>query len=283
MNKTIFGLTVSLISLGAGMVSAKDMSVAQTAIKGAPAHLIPMSASQIAEARVHEILSEKLSSSLALGTADLPVEADLAEIERISAMADIPVVPEPVETVQIEPAPEEGADMVQLASFPAEEESPFEDMTEAQMKLLVMMAMAVKDPQRVADLLGNEPREDRPFAEPDNLIADADIMLRGWNVRMDGFGTTHLYQEGMPNSSIELEEGIVIGALGAVTEIRQIAGEVHVFFESGDSMSGEVSEMTVGIPPLPDMTETISTKGSVVTDEYFSLSSPQNSKPSFLK
>lgn len=254
MNKSIFGLTSSLFAIAASSALA-DIRTSPSQIRGAPEHRIPMSASQIAEVKVREILSEKLAATVILETQEaVTASADpLSDLDRIFAFADIPL--ENPTTEQVQQAPEGATNADDQPMTTSDEKGDvFADMTDSQMRFLALMAAAIQNPD---DMMALASQSSGGAGEPTPSYenANASIMLRGWDVRMDGDGTTHLFQASLPNSSIELEQGIVIGALGAVTEIRRIGGEVHVFFESGDSISGEAYTMAAGIPPLPPLSD----------------------------
>lgn len=257
MNKAIFSLATSLVAMAA-LPAMADINIVPSQIKGAPEHRIPMSASQIAEVKVREILSEKLAETLISETEQVMVQGvdTSSELDRIFALADLP----PATEDAADDLPDAAESNEATAEAPAPsvegaEENIFATLSEDQMRLLALMATAIQNPDDMIALAGQVQAATSTDITPNYGTANASIMLRGWDVRMDGDGSTHLFQDGLPNSSIELEQGIVIGALGAVTEIRKIGGEVHVFFESGDSISGEAFTMAAGIPPLPPLSD----------------------------
>lgn len=258
MNNATFGLATSFAAFAAFPALA-DINTIPSQIKGAPEHRIPMSASQIAEVKVREILAEKLAHTLISETEQV-VAANIdpmSELDRIFAFAELPPVTTAGSAAE-QGATEQAAETTSTQTAPefAEEEGDvFASMTDDQMRFLALMAAAIQNPDDMIALASNIPGAGQAATSPSYDTANASIMLRGWDVRMDGNGTTHLFQANQPNSSIELEQGIVIGALGAVTEIRKIGEEVHVFFESGDSISGEAYTMAAGIPPLPPLSD----------------------------
>lgn len=208
-----------------------------SAIPGAPAHVLPVSAIEVAEARMREILELRLSERLDFAEGD---EADLARL--ISwAESDPDTQDEPVL------AASEGSQATPEASALSPESMALlaELVSALQSGGIRIPGSGIDATNGRADQVTDLPRSGGSSA------ASASILLRGWSVAMQPTGDTYLFQDENPSSGILLEPGLVIGALGAVTDIRRIGQEVHVLFASGDSMSGPAEAMGPGIPQLP--------------------------------
>lgn len=208
-----------------------------SAIPGAPAHVLPVSAIEVAEARMREILELRLSERLDFAEGN---EADLA---RLISWA--------------ESDPDAEGDSALDGAQEAEAASQASALSPEGMALLAELVSALQSggiriPGSGID--ATDGRLDRITDLPRSgggSAASASILLRGWSVAMQPTGDTYLFQDENPSSGILLEPGLVIGALGAVTDIRRIGQEVHVLFASGDSMSGPAEAMGPGIPQLP--------------------------------
>lgn len=260
MKRAAFYLMVGM-GLGATGAAADDYRLVDSKINGAPAHRIPLSASEIADARMREILADKLADTLQmeeygqedldrlLSLADLQDAADMEKDPALNvseaAYADMPLEESMVEQAALNTGPALDPEQMQALAFMVSAMSNPE--------ILAMMQNGISADTRSAPM-PEQPRELRSAAT-DQTDADASILLRGWSVALRPDGKTRLYQPGNPGSEIELEPGIVIGALGAVEDIRQIGREVYVSFESGDSISGKVDLAFSGIPPLPPMSD----------------------------
>lgn len=203
-------------------------------IPGAPAHLLPVSAIEIAEARMREIFESRLSERLDF------VEGSDADLQRLIAWADV----DP--DAEVSPAAAEQDLQAEASTLSPESMALLAELVSA------LQSGGIRIPGVGADASAGrrEPIAESP-GQGAGQIATASILLRGWSVAMQPTGDTYLFQDENPASGILLEPGLVIGALGAVTDIRRIGQEVHVLFASGDSMSGPAEVMATGIPQLP--------------------------------
>lgn len=221
-----------------------------SALPGAPAHYLPMSASQIADKRMREIMSAKLALTLPIPQMDRDDDLDL---QRVLAFADIEIGDHEEETGA-------GGDATGVPEA-IEADDPAEGLTDENVRTLVMLATAMNNPEVMAQVLGGmRPQAPVQGYNPDirDVVMDASqqgasMLLRGWEVSMRPDGSTRLFQPSSPGSEITLEPGLVIGALGPVVDIRRIGQEVYVTFENGDSISGDVEPMLTGVPPIPPL------------------------------
>lgn len=75
-----------------------------------------------------------------------------------------------------------------------------------------------------------------PQQEPQNLL------LQGWTVEVLENGRVQMLNPDTPGSEIELEVGMVVGALGEVRQIMRWRDRVEVKFESGDTLFSDGNE-----------------------------------------
>lgn len=258
MNRTAF-LAIALAFAAGPSASEPGVRGIPSSIAGAPDHLIPLSASQIADERLREIIGDKLAESL-----DLESDIDMARLEELAMLASQPATEAGI------PSEVEAAEEVQMASDglqgaqPALRDDLLQGLTLEQIQMMAIVLASLHDPAGArypvqAGQAGNGGHGQALSGREVTLDATnggASILLSGWDVAMLHDGTTELFQVESPGSRITLEPGLVIGALGPVVDIRRIGNEVHVHFGNGDSISGRAETMPAGIPPLPPISNT---------------------------
>lgn len=247
-------IAASLLLAGsmASHAAAGDYRVFESRIPGAPPHSLPMSASEIADARLREILAAKLAETLDFNTYE---DEDLERLLRLADLSHDPgaVAEKPLAVSEDTFNP----DGEKIAN--AKDTGAHGDLSPDQLQAMAFLIATMSNPEMMAMIQAGFSHGHQSYgpgkgqAEGGGPDADASILLRGWNVALRADGTTKLYQDDNPGSEITLEPGLVIGALGAVTDIRQIGQEVLVNFENGDSLSGRVEVAFSGIPPLPPL------------------------------
>lgn len=72
------------------------------------------------------------------------------------------------------------------------------------------------------------------------------LLLSGWKVALTGTGTIGMFRENDPGSVIELDEDMVVGALGRVREFGFENEKIVVTFDSGEEITGPISTMNFG-------------------------------------
>lgn len=273
MRKLIRVTGLCLLSATSGLPAfAGDYRQVPSLIPGAPHHILPMSASEIADARMREILAAKLSETLDFQTM---TDGDLDDLMRLADMGD-------------DFYPEEQASLaIKEESFPVAGKAPTSQaepaaeglrLSDEQMQTMALLLASMSNPEFISMVQsGFSPRDPwmnarGPVMEPSQGASNANILLRGWSVALRQDGSTRLFQDGNPGSEITLEPGLVIGALGAVVDIRQIGQEVLVTFENGDSISGRSDFALDGIPPIPPLSQLGSADQDVI------LSSPARTR-----
>lgn len=249
-------IAASLLLAGsmASHAAAGDYRVFESRIPGAPPHSLPMSASEIADARLREILAAKLAETLDFNTHE---DEDLERLLRLADLSHDPsAVTEKPLAVSEDAFDPEGDQITKAKDIGTQG-----DLSPDQLQAMAFLVATMSNPEMMAMIQAGFSRGDQSYGPGPGRVegglvdadVDASILLRGWNVALRADGTTKLYQDGNPGSEITLEPGLVIGALGAVTDIRQIGQEVLVNFENGDSLSGRVEVAFSGIPPLPPL------------------------------
>lgn len=253
-------VVAGLVATATPLVAGESRAI-PSAIPGAPDHAIPLSALDIAASRMREILSEKLSETL-----DMP-ETDAGDLQRlmmIAAAAD-QAVPSGV-------SPDDDAgpgSRLDHEAVTSDGGSP--DIDPDSVRALAALLTALQEAGFGQDLHGmrssggHRGQDPTPASLPGPAsTADANILLRGWNIVMRQNGETYLFRDDSPGSGIQLEEGLVIGALGPVSDIRRIGREVHVSFGNGSTISGIAESMMPGIPPLPSLTALDAAPGEIM-------------------
>lgn len=238
-----------------------QVRIMPSTMAGAPDFHLPMSATQVAEARASTIIAGILAEDYDLAGDDAQ---DLDRILQLTAFTEeVALSDETIAVVTDDAGPEAGARTparnADMAAFLASPEGVdmMSAMSSGQIEAMTLLVMAMADPQAAREVLVSRDMSGSETAADPQIRTS--MLLQGWNVRKDEFGAVQMYQESAPGSDIEIEVGLVIGALGAVTDIRTIGQEVIVAFESGDTLSGSVMQSGSslvgrlgGIPPLSD-------------------------------
>lgn len=273
MKRILVPLFCALIPATSAAASEAARNV-PSAIPGAPDHLVPMSASQVADERMREIIASKLAETLDIGGAD---DGDLQRLIELANAANEDAgeaggASRIAEAAFDPTATEAPSDAIELA----EAGNPLHGMSAEQIQAVALLMAAMQDPaalHRAAGLDVRSPQVDQRPQQAREVTLDAtnggaSVLLAGWSVAMRSDGSTRLFRDDSPGSEIPLEAGMVIGALGPVTDIRRIGSEVYVSFENGDSLSGPADAMAAGIPPLPPISNTD------FADDFVMLSQP---------
>lgn len=247
---------MAALPVSAAVVTAQENRIIPSRIQGAPAHIIPMSSAEIADARMREILSAKLMETL---TFEAENDDDFDHLVRLASLsydepADQTKGPEIRDEDFSKENPSQGSNEIPGAGEVT--------LNPDQMQAMALILANMNNPDFLS-MIQSGMREKDPWVRdtaPEAHMSSAElpganILLRGWSVAMRQDGTTRLFQDDNPRSEITLEPGLVIGALGAVVDIRQIGPEVLVTFENGDSISGRAEFSFSGIPPIPPLSQ----------------------------
>ena len=273
MNRIVIPLLCALLPATMATASEAVRNV-PSSIPGAPDHQVPMSASQLADERMRDIIASKLAETLDMGGSDDLDMQRLLELARAAEDSaagdgDASRIADAAYDPLAATAPERDAERVADAN-------PLLGMSPEQIQAVALLMAAMQDPaalHRAAGLDLRSPQLDQRPQQAREVTLDAtnggaSVLLAGWSVAMRPDGSTRLFRDDSPGSEIPLETGMVIGALGPVTDIRRIGGEVYVSFENGDSLSGPATAMSAGIPPLPPISNTD------LADDFVMLSQP---------
>lgn len=84
---------------------------------------------------------------------------------------------------------------------------------------------------------------------PGSLTAPASLLLANWRLARDPDGTAYMEDPDLPGSRLDLAEGLVVGALGAVAAIEEEGNTLAVRFSSGETLKATFAP--VGMPALP--------------------------------
>jgi len=264
------------VTLSSAASASQDIRFFPSAISGAPAHALPVSRAQQSNAAMWEILGAILAERHDLSV-DTPDRTTLERIARgwlVTADDGDPM--EEVGAVEVTegsfdpealPGTAEatggGAGLSKLLATP-EGLGVIARMTPEQIEAMAYLLMAVGDPAGAGGIQamqrgpGLPPLPDLPALGGDKPeIEDFEpmsttMLLRGWSVRMDAGGQTSMFQDAVPGSDIRIDQGMVIGALGEIVDIRRLGDLVIVNFASGDTLSGPAADNPgpAGIPPL---------------------------------
>lgn len=277
-----------------GMPALADspVRVVASVLAGSPDFNLPMSASQVAEARANAIIAGILAEDYDLAADDTQ---DLDRILHLTSFTDEVILSEELIAIAatdesfLENPLNDGAsatgDMTTFLASPAGV-GMMSAMSSGQIEAMTLLVMAMADPQAAREVLVSREAPDfggSPGVDPQIRTS---MLLRGWSVRMNEFGVVQMFQDAAPGTDIEIETGLVIGALGAVTDIRTIGQEVIVSFESGDTLSGAVlssvsgaGRLSNGIPPLSDPGQAIIQEAPPPPPAEIMLSAPAAMAP----
>lgn len=277
---------------GMPALAEAPVRVVASVLTGSPDFNLPMSASQLAEARANAIIASILAEDYDLAADDTQ---DLDRIMYLTSFTDEIILSEEMVAIAatdesfLEDPLNDGesatGDMSTFLASPAGV-GMMSAMSSGQIEAMTLLVMAMADPQAAREVLVSREIPDsggNPGVDPQIRTS---MLLRGWSVRMNEFGVVQMFQDSAPGTDIEIETGLVIGALGAVTDIRTIGQEVIVSFESGDTLSGAVlssvtgaGRLSNGIPPLSDPDQAIAQEAPPPPPGEIMLSAPAAMAP----
>ncbi|MEP3670770.1 MAG: hypothetical protein ABJN42_29075 [Roseibium sp.] len=85
----------------------------------------------------------------------------------------------------------------------------------------------------------SEQESSRPEPRVRDVGSDQNLLLAGWNAGYDSQGRVVMFRGADADGGIEIEEGMIMGALGAVVDIHTDENELTIRFGSGDELKGQ--------------------------------------------